>query len=92
MDVGILWYDDDTESRLGEKVARAVAYVRSMHGVTPTVCFVNPEMLPEEPEITVGVQLRPDSAVPINHFWFKIGSVSAYLDTRIAMHQEWEAE
>jgi hypothetical protein len=69
MDIGMLWYDDDAKRNLDEKVARAVSHYRSKYGVTPTICFVNPKMLPPGLGVAAGVQLRPASTVMIHHFW-----------------------
>jgi hypothetical protein len=87
MDIGMLWYDDDTKRPLDAKVASAVEYFKNKYGATPTVCFVHPSMLPAErarsPESTLsaaeglrvsaGVQLRPMRTVMINHFWLGVG-------------------
>jgi hypothetical protein len=73
MDIGLLWYDDDAQRRLDERVARAVAHYRTRYGVLPTVCFVNPKMMSEGPEMAAGVQLRPASTVMINYFWIGVG-------------------
>jgi hypothetical protein len=87
MDVGILWHDDDVNRGLDEKVARAVAFVRTLYGLTPTVCFVNPGMLSGGTEVVAGVQLRPDSAVTINHFWFGAGNLSPHLGHGLARNR-----
>jgi len=69
MDIGMLWYDDDAKRKLGDKVARAAEYYKTKYGAMPTVCFVNPGMLTDAPEMTAGVQLRPARSVLVNHFW-----------------------
>ncbi len=72
MDIGMLWYDDDRQRQLAEKVARAVEHYRKKYGTPPTVCFVHPSLLPNGPEIAAGVALRPAKTVLINHFWIGI--------------------
>jgi hypothetical protein len=46
MNVGMLWFDNDTKAGLTIKVERAAAYYRTKYGRAPTVCFVHPSMLP----------------------------------------------
>jgi hypothetical protein len=76
MDIGLLWYDDDAQRPLAEKVARAVEHYRAQYGMAPTVCFVNPRMLParKAPSLAAGVHLRPSPNVMVNHFWIGIGA------------------
>ena len=48
MDIGMLWYDDDSKAKLDEKGgAGAVEYYRAKYGVQPTECYVHPGMLGE---------------------------------------------
>jgi hypothetical protein len=73
----MLWYDDDGKRRLDEKVARAVAHYRAKYGLTPTLCFVHPSLLPAGPEVAAGVQIRPAHTVMINHFWIGVDDLAA---------------
>ena len=73
MDIGMLWYDDDSKRQLDEKVARAVEYYRAKYGVQPTECYVHPGMLAEgQPQISAGVRLRPSGTVIKNHLWLGV--------------------
>ena len=76
MEIGMLWYDDDTKRPLGEKVARAVEYYKSKYGNMPTVCFVNPATLQNAPETAAGVQIRSARNVMVDHFWLGIGETT----------------
>jgi hypothetical protein len=80
MYLGLLWNDDDPQSTLHDKVARAVTHFRARYGATPTVCIVNPELLPHGPQIVAGVRLRSAPAVMINQFWIGVGDVSAFFE------------
>src|SRR5712692_10142210 len=73
MDIGMLWYDDDTKRPLSEKVARAVDYYKTKYGSVPTVCFVNPATLKDSPDTAAGVQIRPARNVMVDHFWLGVG-------------------
>lgn len=41
MNIGLLWFDNDKQRSLEDKVARAAAHYRQKYGAPPTVCFVN---------------------------------------------------
>jgi len=80
MDIGMLWYDDDTKRKLDEKVARAAQYYQTKYGVAPTVCYLHPSMLadptddaPPRPAVAGSVQLRSARTVLLNHFWIGLG-------------------
>lgn len=46
MNIGMLWFDNDTKASLEVKIERAASYYRTKYGRTPTLCFVHPSMLP----------------------------------------------
>lgn len=46
MNIGMLWFDNDRKAELSAKVERAVSYYRNKYGISPTLCFVHPTMLP----------------------------------------------
>ena len=76
MDIGMLWYDDDSKRPFGEKVARAVDYYKAKYGSVPTVCFVNPAALKDAPDLAVGVQIRSARNVMVDHFWLGVGETN----------------
>ncbi len=46
MNVGMLWFDNDSKTDLNGKIERAAVYYRTKYGRVPTLCFVHPSMLP----------------------------------------------
>lgn len=48
MDIGMLWFDNDTKADLSVKVARAATYYQNKYGKRPDLCFVHPSMLPSK--------------------------------------------
>src|SRR5258708_39272603 len=76
MDIGMLWYDDDSKRPFGEKVARAVDYYKAKYGSVPTVCFVNPATLKDSPDAAAGVQIRSARNVMVDHFWLGGGETN----------------
>ena len=76
MDIGMLWYDDDSKRPFGEKVARAVDYYKAKYGSVPTVCFVNPATLKDAPDTAAGLQIRSARNVMVDHFWLGVGETN----------------
>jgi hypothetical protein len=92
MNVGMLWFDNDSKVSLERKVERAASYYRNKYGKSPTLCFVHPSMLPEayaaaEDEsqsrvyTTDGIEVRSNRSVLPNHFWI---GVNGFLRTSVA--------
>ena len=85
MNIGMLWFDNDTKTELPAKIDRAANYYREKYGKKPNVCFVHPSMLKLEPtEITNKtisrgeIEIRTSKSVLPNHFWIGInGTLSA---------------
>ena len=76
MDIGMLWYDDDSKRPFTEKVARAVDYYKAKYGSVPTVCFVNPATIKDAPDSAAGVQIRSARNVMVDHFWLGVGETN----------------
>ncbi|MEP7356337.1 MAG: hypothetical protein ABI847_03805, partial [Anaerolineales bacterium] len=78
MDIGMLWYDDDSKRQLDEKVARAAEFYRAKYGVQPTECYVHPGLLAvDQPTVTAGgVRVRGNRTVIKNHLWLGVGEAA----------------
>lgn len=48
MDVGMLWFDNDTQTDLPHKIENAAEYYLNKYGIQPNVCFIHPCMTPED--------------------------------------------
>lgn len=77
MNIGMLWFDNDSSSDLNTKVARAANYYAGKYGDQPNLCFIHPSMAPKEGEIDPsaekftagGVEVRLTRSVLPHHFW-----------------------
>jgi hypothetical protein len=71
---GLLWFDADPKTSLGDKVAAAAKRYQRKYGRKPNLCYVNPLMLPgnNEPAEYEGVRLIPRSNVLMHHFWIGV--------------------
>jgi hypothetical protein len=71
MDVGLLWFDNDTGTVLSDRVDRAAAHYARKYGRKPSLCFVHPTMLPNgDGKLMAGpVEVRSAPWVMPNHFF-----------------------
>jgi hypothetical protein len=77
MNVGMLWFDNDSNSDLTTKVARAASYYMGKYGDHPNLCYIHPstaskidEECSEEQEIKAGeIEVRLTNSVLPHHFW-----------------------
>ena len=72
MKVGWMWFDDDPERELREKVAIAAARYKRKFGHAPNRCFVNSKAL-DDGDLQVGVVkvMGMPNILP-HHFWLGI--------------------
>jgi hypothetical protein len=74
MDVGMMWFDPDPRSAIGEKVQRAAAYYRGKYGRAPTLCYIHPVTAGESSSAAGnGLEVRTSRSVLPNHFWLGLG-------------------
>jgi hypothetical protein len=81
MKVGMLWFDEDRESDVAQKIRRASDYYRQKYGRWPNLCFVHPESIGEN-------GLSPDVAIKVgssqtllqNHYWIGIEEETEHQD------------
>jgi len=86
MNIGMLWFDNDSKSDLAAKIERAAIYYQKKYGKPPNLCFVHPSMAPvqpksaqagskETPAIKAGsVEVRTTRSVLPNHLWIGINA------------------
>lgn len=74
VDIGMLWFDNDSKTELSSKVVRAADYFRKKYGQDPNQCFVHPSMISGE-HVTAGkVSVCSNQAIIPNHFWIGVTS------------------
>lgn len=77
MNIGMLWFDNDPQIEIREKLNRAIAYYQKKYGQTPDLCYVHPSMLPDKNIYSPGVDLQPDQMILPNHFWIGLKATAA---------------
>lgn len=74
MNIGMLWFDNDTKTDLVAKIQRAASYYRAKYGKTPNLCFVHPSMVKNPPAQGNGIEVRTARTVLPNHFWIGVNT------------------
>ena len=76
MKTGLLWFDDDPNRTLEDKVLKATAHYERKHGRSPSLCLVHPGALNGNGKRPVrkagGVEIRPGRSVLPYHFWLGV--------------------
>lgn len=88
MNIGMLWFDNDTKNNLDYKLERAASYYQKKYGKIPTVCFVHPSMIHiedarsengdslKETKRSCGMEVRSNQSVLPNHFWIGVNGTN----------------
>ena len=71
MKIGMLWFDNDPNTELDDKIARAAAYYLNKYGQAPNVCFVHHSMANGEKQ-PGRIEIRTTNAVLPNHLWIGV--------------------
>jgi len=74
MNIGMLWFDNDTKADISAKIQRAAEYYKRKYGRDPNLCFVHPSMVSNPLDPTDGVELRTSQSVLPNHFWLGVSA------------------
>jgi hypothetical protein len=72
MNIGMLWYDNDPQKTLDDKVDQAATYYHEKYGKSPDLCFVHPSMAAEDPRNEGTVEIRSSGSVLPNYFWIGV--------------------
>jgi len=69
METGLLWFDDDPQRELEEKIKRAARHYQQKFGQPPNICYVHPSLLDGASRQVDKLEVAPLSSVLRHHFW-----------------------
>jgi hypothetical protein len=72
MSIGMLWYDDDRQRTLEEKVRRAADYYRQKYGQSPNLCLINPQSANGGAQAVNSIELKTAPNILPHHFWIGV--------------------
>lgn len=70
--VGMLWYDDNPNRALAEKLATASEHYLAKYGVRPDVCYLHTSSADHTSEDRHGLKLILAPDILPNHFWLGV--------------------
>ncbi len=72
MKEGLLWFDNDPQRSLVDKVNRAAARYQAKFGCLPTTCYVNEADFNDQVQQVNGVQMQAVTNILRHHFWIGV--------------------
>ncbi len=77
MKEGLLWFDNDPQRKLTDKIERAARHFQAKFGQKPTACYVNTADLPNPVDEWSGIRLMAARNVQRYHLWIGIEETGA---------------
>jgi hypothetical protein len=89
MNIGMLWFDNDTKVDLNSKIHRAAGYYKDKYGRKPNLCYIHPTMAgkPENKSndsssMRAGdIEVRTTRSVLPNHIWIGVNHANGTAPT-----------
>ena len=75
MNIGMLWFDNNTKTHIAQKIEQAALYYKNKYGHHPNYCFIHPTMVKSESMIDKNDLLLKIKTAPFvlpNHFWLGV--------------------
>lgn len=69
---GLLWFDNDPNHKLADKVGQAAARYQARFGRRPTLCYLNDGDFVGTTEEVNGIRLCPATYVRPHHLWIGV--------------------
>lgn len=83
MKEGLLWFDNDPNLKLADKVKRAATCYRARLQHKPTVCYINAAEFDGQVDVINGICLKPAIYVQPDHYW--VGVEQENLAVKVAL-------
>ena len=72
MKEGLLWFDNDPNHKLADKVKQAAVRYKVRMQCKPTICYVNVDDYSDKTPKVNGIVLRPSITVRPNYLWIGV--------------------
>ncbi|MBN1265408.1 MAG: hypothetical protein JXA25_07940 [Anaerolineales bacterium] len=74
MEVGMLWFDNDSQRSLPERIEKAAQYYYRKYGRDASVCYLNPAGdVVELPGMVGEIRILSSKKILPDHFWIGVG-------------------
>ena len=68
---GMLWFDDEKQVDMKDKVSKAINFFQSKYGQLPRACYVHPLSLDKEIILDESIKVYPNTRMIKNHIWLE---------------------
>ena len=68
---GMLWFDDEKQVEMKDKVSKAINFFQSKYGQLPHACYVHPLSFDKEIILDESIKVHPNARVIKNHIWLE---------------------
>ncbi len=72
MKEGLLWFDNDPNRKMADKINRAVTRYQTRFGRRPTTCYISSADFDGQADEVSGIRLKPAADVGRHHFWIGV--------------------
>ena len=72
MQEGLLWFDNNPQHKLADKISQAAARYQDRLQHRPTVCYLNANEFDKNVEIVDGILIKPSPRVLPHHLWIGV--------------------
>ena len=76
MKEGLLWFDNDPQRKLADKISRAATRYQVKFGRKPTLCYLNASNVEGKTDEINGIRIKLVDDILPNHFWIGVETES----------------
>jgi hypothetical protein len=69
MATGMIWFDNDPQKNINEKIRLAVQYYQNKFGSQPTLCFLHPGCRGKFLKVESGIEIEFNLGLSPDHIW-----------------------
>lgn len=74
MKEGLMWFDNDPDRNLSDKIRQAAVRYQAKFGQKPTACYLNEVDFEGQSDSCNGIRLLPSRSVLRHHLWIGVDS------------------
>ncbi|HSM25339.1 MAG TPA: hypothetical protein VK856_10785 [Anaerolineaceae bacterium] len=72
MTTGMIWFDNDPQKNIYEKIQTAIRYYQIKFGGQPTICFLSPKLKDNLADTGFGIEVDYNLNLSPDHIWLGV--------------------
>jgi len=69
MATGMIWFDNDPQKSINEKINFAIQYYQKKFGSEPTLCFLHPIFMDKTLDLNSNIEFNFNKNLSPDHIW-----------------------